>query len=202
MAPEVLGIAGSVHVSERAASTAALSFSGVEMSGTGPPSFTTTPTPTRASATRLLGTKSPALPCVSIAGTERMMASNAFSASSLSMLNGGRIVKITLWPLLEFSGDGLGRDRVDPTLSTRTSAAVARVDEAMSVSALTAIVQKDRAWCPQGTILWSLSREFTPKRRPPPHRRYCKCSADHHFENKAHVAFPLLPPAGANAARP
>src|SRR5260370_9760231 len=36
MAPEVLGIAGSVCVSERAASTTAFSFSGVETSGTGP----------------------------------------------------------------------------------------------------------------------------------------------------------------------
>jgi hypothetical protein len=32
---------------------------------------------------------------MSIAGTERMMASNVFSASSLSMSNGGRMVKAT-----------------------------------------------------------------------------------------------------------
>ena len=53
----------------RAASTAAFSFSGVETSGTGAPSFTTTPTPTRASATRLVGARLPALSWMSIAGT-------------------------------------------------------------------------------------------------------------------------------------
>src|SRR5262249_43833526 len=146
MAPEGLGTAGSVCVSERAASTAALSFSGVETSGTGPPSFTTTPTPTPASATRLIGTRSPASSSLSIAGTKRMTASNVFSASSLSNSNGGRILKVTLWPVC-FSNSvamAFAAIRVDPTLSTRTSAALARVDEPMSVSTLTAMGRKNR----------------------------------------------------------
>src|SRR6516165_5310093 len=146
MAPEVLGTAGSVCVSERAASTAALSFSGVETSGTGPPSFTTTPTPTRASATRLIGTRSPTSSLLSIAGTERMTASKVFSASSLSMSNGGRIVNVTLL-LVCFSNSvamAFAAICVDPTLRTRTSAALVTVDETTSVSPLTAMVRKNR----------------------------------------------------------
>src|SRR5215510_10656890 len=67
-----------------------------------------------------------------------------FSASSLSMSNGGRIVKVTLWWVC-FSNSvamAFAAICVEPTLSTRTSAAVARVDETMSVSVLT-IVRKD-----------------------------------------------------------
>src|SRR5262245_58883693 len=74
-----------------------------------------------------------------------MTASNVFSATSLSMLKGGRIVKVTLWPVC-FSNSvamAFAAICVDPTLSTRTSAAVARVDETMSVSGLTTIVRKD-----------------------------------------------------------
>src|SRR5215831_3143762 len=75
-----------------------------------------------------------------------MTASNVFSASSLSMSNGGRIVNATLWPVC-FSNSvamAFAAICVDPTLSTRTSAALARVDETMSVSPLTAMVRKNR----------------------------------------------------------
>src|SRR5260221_137436 len=74
-----------------------------------------------------------------------MTASNVFSASSLSMSNGGRIVKVTLLRVC-FSNSvamTLAAICVDPTLSTRTSAAAARVDETMSISVLTTIVRKD-----------------------------------------------------------
>src|SRR5262249_29503849 len=74
-----------------------------------------------------------------------MTASNAFSASSFSMSNGGRIVKVTLWRVC-FSNSvamAFAAICVDPTLSTRTSAAEARVDETMSISVLTTIVRKD-----------------------------------------------------------
>jgi hypothetical protein len=63
-----------------------------------------------------------------------MTASNVFSASSLSMSNGGRIVKVNLWRVC-FSNSvamAFAAICVDPTLSTRTSAALARVDETMS----------------------------------------------------------------------
>ena len=97
---------------ERAASRAAFSFSGVETSGTGAPSFTTTPTPTRASATRLVGARLPALSWMSIAGTERMMASNVFSASSLYDVERrsdgeGHLIA---GQLFEVSGDRFRRD--------------------------------------------------------------------------------------------
>jgi hypothetical protein len=48
------------------------------------------------------------------------------------MLNGGRTVKITLWPVCFSNSAAMAFAAicVDPTLSTRTSAAVARVDEA------------------------------------------------------------------------
>src|SRR5215831_8124573 len=75
-----------------------------------------------------------------------MTASNVFSASSLSMSNGGRIVKVTLWPVC-FSNSvamAFAAICVDPTLSTRTSAALTRVDETMSVSTLTAMGRKNR----------------------------------------------------------
>src|SRR5262245_46204011 len=74
-----------------------------------------------------------------------MTASNVFSASSLSMSNGGRIVKVTLLRVC-FSNSvaiAFAAICVDPTLSTRTSAAEARVDETISISVLTTIVRKD-----------------------------------------------------------
>src|SRR5439155_12338657 len=75
-----------------------------------------------------------------------MTASNVFSATSFSMLNGGRMVKITLWPVCFSNSPAMAFAAiyVDPTLSTRTSAAGARVDETISVSVLTVIAQKDR----------------------------------------------------------
>src|SRR5262249_27918029 len=74
-----------------------------------------------------------------------MTASNAFSASSLSMSNGGRIVKVHLVRVCFSNSVAMtfAAICVDPMLSTRTSAAVARVDETMSTSVLTTIVRKD-----------------------------------------------------------
>ena len=53
---------------------------------------------------------------------------------------------------------------VDPTLSTRTSAAVARVDETMSVSVLTTIVRKDGRMMSSRNAAVVIARESTPKR--------------------------------------
>jgi hypothetical protein len=50
---------------------------------------------------------------------------------------------------------------VDPTLSTRTSAAVARVDETISVSMLTAIVRKDRRMMSSSNDAVVIAREST-----------------------------------------
>src|SRR6516164_7193579 len=98
-----------------------------------------------------------------------MTASNAFSASSLLMSNGGRIVKVTLWWVC-FSNSvamALAAICVDPTLSTRTSAAVARVDETMSVSVLTTIVRKDGRMMSSRNAAVVIARESTPKRGHP-----------------------------------
>src|SRR5437870_2206575 len=97
-----------------------------------------------------------------------MTVSNVFAASSLSMSNGGRMVKVTLWPVCFSNSAAMAFAAicVDPTLSTRTSAAVARVDEAMSVSALTAIVRKDRRMMSSRNDAVVIVRESTPERRP------------------------------------
>src|SRR5262245_65500282 len=75
-----------------------------------------------------------------------MTASNVFSASSLSMSNGGRIVKVTLWrvSLSNSVAMAFAAICVDPMLRTRTSAARAGADEMISVSVLTAVVPKNR----------------------------------------------------------
>src|SRR5215469_14065874 len=92
-----------------------------------------------------------------------MTASNVFSASSLSMSNGGRIVKVTLLHVC-FSNSvamAFAAICVDPTLSTRTSAALARVDERISVSVLTTMVRKDGRMM-SSRLLWPL-HESTPE---------------------------------------
>src|SRR5215467_9914313 len=94
-----------------------------------------------------------------------MIASNVFSASSLSMLNGGRIVKITLWPVC-FSNSvamAFAAICVDPTLSTRTSAVVARVGATMSINVLTAIVRKDGRMMSSRNAAVVIARESTPE---------------------------------------
>src|SRR5215475_12607501 len=94
-----------------------------------------------------------------------MTASNVFSASSLSMLNGGRIVKVTLWPvsLSNSAAMAFAAICVEPTLSTRTSAAVARVDETMSVRVLTTIVRKDGRMMSSTNAAVVIARESTPE---------------------------------------
>jgi hypothetical protein len=60
---------------------------------------------------------------------------------------------------------------VDPTLGTRTSAALERVDETMSVSPLTAMVRI----CPQGMMLWFIACESTPESPPLLDHLYVEC---------------------------
>src|SRR5262249_35309865 len=94
-----------------------------------------------------------------------MTASNAFSASSFSMSNGGRIVKVTLWRVC-FSNSvamAFAAICVDPTLSTRTSAAEATVDETMSINVLTAIVRKDGRMMSSRNAAVVIARESTPE---------------------------------------
>ena len=55
---------------------------------------------------------------------------------------------------------------VDPTLSTRTSAAVARVDEIMSVSVLTTIVRKDGRMMSSRNAAVVIARESAPRWGP------------------------------------
>src|SRR5262249_39565200 len=95
-----------------------------------------------------------------------MTVSNVFSASSLSMSNGGRIVKVTLWPvsLSNSAAMAFAAICVDPTLRTRTLAAVASVDETMSVSVLTAIVRKDGRMMSSRNSAVVTARESTPER--------------------------------------
>src|SRR5262245_9310742 len=94
-----------------------------------------------------------------------MTASNVFSASSLSMSNGGRMVKVTLWRgcFANSGAIGFAPVSVDPTLSTRTLAAVARVDETMSVSVLTTIVRKDGRMFSSRNAAVVIARESTPE---------------------------------------
>jgi hypothetical protein len=143
MAPEVLGIAGSVCVSERAASTAAFSFSGVDVRD----------------GTALLHHDT------NTDARERDAAHRHEIASSVVILlcrhredDGVErplrefLVDIKRWSnskchlmaglLFELSGNGL-RSCVELTLRTRTSAAGARVDETISVTVLTDRAQKD-----------------------------------------------------------
>ena len=79
------------------------------------------------------------------------------------MLNGGRMVKITLWPVCFSNSAAMAFAAicVEPTLSTRTSAAVARVDETMSVSVLTTIVRKDRRMMSSSNDAVVIAREST-----------------------------------------
>src|SRR6516165_7193799 len=94
-----------------------------------------------------------------------MTASNAFDASSLSISNGGRIVKVTLWRVCfsNLVAMALAAICVDPTLSTRTSAAVARIDETMSVSVLTTIVRKDWLMMSSRNAAVVIAHESTPE---------------------------------------
>src|SRR3981189_1641664 len=65
-----------------------------------------------------------------------MSTSKVFLPNSSSMLNGGRIVKFTVWPvaLVMSAASALAATWVEPTLSTRTSAALARAVDATSAN--------------------------------------------------------------------
>src|SRR5215831_18334215 len=94
-----------------------------------------------------------------------MTASNVFSASSLSMSNGGRIVKVTLWrvSLSNSVAMAFAAICVDPILRTRTSAARAGADEMISVSVLTAVVQKNRRMMSSRNAAVVIARKSTPE---------------------------------------
>jgi hypothetical protein len=73
-----------------------------------------------------------------------MSTSKVFLPNSSSMLNGGRIVKVTVLPvdLAKSPASALAPTWVEPTLSTRTSAPLARPADARSENAIIPIWRK------------------------------------------------------------